>query len=130
VFWAQALSSFGLWIAYGVYQSRRSAKVRAWAQRFSPASRGLAAAGLFLTAALVMFGGLMAIITGKGLGPSGLAGWAWLLVVCVGLVFVHIQTLAMALLVVSAQEAVTRERRDASETSTRQGISSDEAPPS
>jgi hypothetical protein len=117
VFWAQALTSFGLWVAYGVFQARRAARVREWARAVSPALRGFWAAGLFLGGAALMLMGLLGIAAGKGISPSGLQAWAWLALSGVGLAFVHAQTLAMALLVVSAQEAVTRERAAASETS-------------
>jgi hypothetical protein len=95
----------------------------------SAAWRGLFAAGLFLLGAAVMLGGLLAVSSGKGLSPAGIAFWAWGLLTLVGLVFVHAQTLALALLVISAQEAVTRERAAASETSEPKGILPDEAPP-
>ena len=127
MFWAQALLSFGLWVAYGVVQARRASRIRAWARQVSPALRGLWAAGLFLGGAGVMFGSLFSLAARNGITPLGIAGWGWIVLSLAGLVFVHAQTLAMALLVVSAQEAVTQGRAPASENSELQGIPSDEA---
>ena len=115
MFWAQALVSFGLWVAYGVVQARRASRIRQWARQVSPALRGLWAAGLFLGGAGIMLGALFSLAARNGITPQGIAIWGWAVLSLAGLAFVHAQTLAMALLVVSAQEAVTRERVAASE---------------
>lgn len=128
MFWAQALVSFGLWVAYGIVQARRASQIRLWAKQVSPTLRGLWAAGLFLGGAGIMFGALFSLAARKGITNQGIAMWGWAMLSLAGLVFVHAQTLAMALLVVSAQEAVTQGRASASENTELQGISSDEAP--
>lgn len=64
-----------------------------------------------------MFGGLMLVAANRGLTPKGFELWAWIALTLTGIVFVRLQTLATALLVVSAQHAVTQDRAAASEKS-------------
>lgn len=130
MFWAQALLSFGLWVVYGVVQARRAARIRAWAKGVSPTLRGLWAAGLFLGGAGLMLGALLSMAARNGISPQGIAPWAWILLSLAGVAFVHAQTLAMALLLASAQPTVTSERAAASERTELKGTPPDEASPS
>jgi hypothetical protein len=128
VFWP-ALACFLLWIAYGVYQSRRSDLIR---QKMSGLSRG-GRAGL---GAALMIGGAVALVGGGvlleqigALTKSGITPIGWLLVAIVGLGFVHAQTIAFAMLVSLAYDAVTNPPRSPSDQQHDKGTNHDEASP-
>jgi hypothetical protein len=86
------------------------------------------AAGLFLLPSGALLGMLALIASANGLSRDGFALWAWSAIALGGLGYVHAQTLATALLVSLAHEAVTRDRAQPSETQNPTGSTSDEAP--
>lgn len=110
----QGATCFLLWIGYGFMQGRRSQFVRNWAQSTERTRRGLLAAALMLGSMLPVFVVLNLALQYNGFGKNGMSALVWLGVAVFGLVFVHGQTLATALLVTNAYEAVTAERLEAS----------------
>jgi len=104
------------WIAYGVLQSRRTLTIREWTRSVPRTRRGLMAAGLMLGSIAPVFVVLTLALQYGGFGNNGMTPLVWLGVGLFGLIFVHGQTLATALLVTMAHESVTAERL---ETSTR-----------
>lgn len=128
VIWFQTLSCFLLWVAYAVWQTRRAGTIRVWAFGIPRLKRGLLAAGLFVVPAAALLGLLLGMASARATTPAGLVAWAWATVAVAGLGYVHTQTLATALLVSLAHEAVTRDRAEPSEPLNHLGNTSDEAP--
>jgi len=118
VIWLQGGTCFILWIAYGVLQTRRSASIRQWAVSVSRSRRSLLAAALMIGSILPVFAVLTLALQFHGFGNNGMAIGVWLGVSFFGLLFVHGQTLATALLVTVAQESVTGTRVESSRTDT------------
>ena len=112
--WLQGALSFLVWIGYGVFQSRRSEKIRAQVGAIPRSTRGLLGAALFFVGAMVLLGGLFLVLRGGGFTASGMTAWAWLVVTVLGFAFVHAQTLGMAMLVSLVHENVTKARDSAS----------------
>jgi hypothetical protein len=113
---------FALWIAAGVVLALRRDLLREHARR-RRFRRPLAIA-LFVSGAGVMLAALWAVAGMNGLTPNGLNFAAMALLGFGGIVFVSLQTLGLAYLVVDMMEMVTTERRAASELKRN---SSDEA---
>lgn len=99
--------SFLIWIGYGFLQSRNSRKIREQVGRMSRAQRGILGAALYLVGAMVLIGGLGIVLERGGFTNSGLTPIAWIVVVLLGLAFVHAQTMATAMLVSLIQLNVT-----------------------
>ena len=99
--------AFALWIAYGIYQSRRSNAIRMQVMAIPRARRGVLGAALFVVGAMVLLGGLGLVLQRGGFTSGGLTPVAWLVVAILGLLFVHAQTMATALLVSLVQQGVT-----------------------
>ena len=97
-----------------MFQARRSGEVRVWAQGTARSKRGLLAAFWMLGSILPVFIILNVALQYNGFGKNGMTPVTWLGVSVFGLLFVHGQTLATALLVTSAHETVTAERLQAS----------------
>jgi hypothetical protein len=74
------------------------------------------AAGLLLGSILPIFVVLTLSLKYNGFGPQGMTPIVWALTAALGLLFVHGQTLATALLVTSAHEAVTEAKQQTSST--------------
>lgn len=93
------LAMFVLWLAYGVWQWKRSS---AWLSRMETIPRGkkplLGMAYLFGGAA-VLLAGLYGVYQLGGFPKQGIAPWAWPICALCGLGFVHAQVTAGALLV-------------------------------
>ena len=126
--WLQGGTCFALWIAYGVLQNRRGLAIKAWAEAIPRAKRGLMAAAIMLGAMVPIFIVLNLALQHGGFSNNGMAPVVWLSVAIFGLAFVHGQTLATALLVISAMESVTATRLEASRTQTIQENDQHEAP--
>jgi hypothetical protein len=107
VIWLQALICFGIWITYGVIQSRRSAQIRTQFTQMSRGARSRNGAFLMLGGGALLFGCLILCYVTGGLTPNGFKVWAWLLFAICGLAFVHAQTMAMAMLVSLMYDGVT-----------------------
>lgn len=112
--YGQALTLFALWIGYGVLQSRRRPQLRAWIARFPTSRRNVIASLCFLLAVVILFAGLLGTDAIGGFRNGVMALWAWPIIAVIGLAFVHLQTLGVAILVVSIQESVTQSRLAAS----------------
>jgi len=110
----QSAIAFLIWVAYGYYQSRRPEQVRRISERIKREYRGPVAALLLMAAVAALFLGLNLVVLAGGFKSDGLAIWAWVAVVAIGLMFVHLQTLALALIVSVVQESVTASRLSAS----------------
>jgi len=104
---AQGIGSFVLWILYGVYQARRSSAIRNRVGMVPRSTRGLAGAGLMLLGILVLFGAFVGIQAIGGFTRTGMTPLAWVLMTLAGLLFVHCQTMGMAMLVSVALEGAT-----------------------
>jgi hypothetical protein len=107
VIWLQGGIAFAVWIAYGVFQNRRSDAIRAQVDSIPRSRRGLLAAALFVVAAMVLLGGLGLVLQRGGFTPQGMTPLAWGIVTLLGLAFVHAQTMATAMLVTLIQGSVT-----------------------
>lgn len=127
MFWAQAILSFVIWVAYGIRFARRGAQVKAWALAKSPSKRGITAGGLFLLGMVALFGAMMAAAAAKAVRPDGIVLWAHLLITLAGLGLVHAQMLAMALLITAPQPTVTPDLASASASLESTGNLTDEA---
>lgn len=112
--WIQGAVLFVLWIAYGVFQSRRSQAIRKRIGSIPPRRRGLVGASLFVVGGMVLIGGLGIVLQQGGFTANGMTPLAWVVVGLLGLGFVHAQTLATAALVSLAQENVTNGRSTSS----------------
>ncbi len=114
--WLQGGLCFLIWLGYGVFQMRRAQEVRTWSVSIPRSKRGLLAAGLLVGSIIPIFAALTFSLKLNGFGPNGMKPIVWIAAALLGLLFVHGQTLATALLVTSAQESVTEARREASST--------------
>ena len=112
--WLQGGVSFLIWIAYGVIQNRRSETIRSWALTVPRQRRALLAAAFMIGSIAIMFAALTACLRLNGFTKDGMAAWVWLVVSAFGLLFVHGQTMATALLVATVQESVTSRPSDSS----------------
>lgn len=116
MFWLQALLCFALWIAYGIWQMRRSSGLRAKLERIPRTKRALLGVGLMLGGAGVLFFALVLGHAFGGFSGAGMSTLTWISVAVCGLAFVYAQTLSMAILVTLAYEgAVTSSQNQASE---------------
>jgi len=107
VIWFQALVCFGLWIGYGVLQARRSETIRAKVTSLSRNARATMGAVTMLLGAIVLFGILIGSQYLGGFTRDGMTPLTWLAIGAGGLLFVHAQTMAMAMLVSLVYESVT-----------------------
>ena len=99
MFWVQALTSFALWIGYGIYKARNSTALRLKLLDIPRGRRPLYGAGLMILGSAVLFGVLLLAFTLGGFTQNGMSALAWIAVAVAGLVFVHCQMLSMAMLV-------------------------------
>ncbi len=108
MFWFQGLVSFALWIGYGVFQSRRSEKIRVKLTAIPRGKRGLMGAITMILGASALFGTLLGTYALGGFGLNGMTILAWIAISIGGLFFVHSQTMSMAILVtLMAEPGVT-----------------------
>lgn len=105
--WFQALACFGLWIGYGVVQARRSESIRAKVNALPRGTRATLGAVLLVVGAAVLFGTLIGAQLLGGFTRDGMSPLTWLAIGAGGLLFVHAQTMAMAMLVSLVHESVT-----------------------
>lgn len=104
---AQGVGSFVVWILYGVTQARRSAAIRRSVERIPRGRRGLIGAASMLGGIAILFAGFLGIQAIGGLGRNAMTPLGWFLTTAVGLAFIHLQVLGMAMLVSIALEGVT-----------------------
>ncbi len=105
---AQGVGSFGMWILYGILQARRSAQIRVDVGRLSRAKRVGFGTAMLLGGVFLLFGGFIFVHSIGGFAKDAMTWYGWLLVSMIGLVFVHLQTLGMAMLVSLGFDSVTQ----------------------
>jgi hypothetical protein len=119
VIWLQGLPLFILWIGYGALQSRRSAKIRAELLRLPRVRRLSRSIAFFILSVAALFGGFLAIDAVHGMDDGMLRFHGWVIAGVVGLIFVHLQMMAFALLVTFVDDSVTAPSAPASTTKDR-----------
>lgn len=102
--WIQALVSFALWIAYGVVLARLAPSMRKTFSGQSRRRRTVLGPVLMVLGAVLLLVGIGGIGALRGLGPTGLKPWAWLVLTVIGLGFVHAQSVASLLMISLATE--------------------------
>ncbi|MBS1720602.1 MAG: hypothetical protein JST35_09170 [Armatimonadetes bacterium] len=94
------LISFAIWVAWGVWYSRRSLQIKA---KIDPMPKGakVAFGVLFMIGALmILFGGVFFAATRfQSTDPKTMSIIGWALATFAGLVFIHLQMLAVMMLV-------------------------------
>lgn len=103
----QGVVSFGIWILYGVFLSRRSLQLRQRVQRMSRTVRGIRGGMTMIGALVILLGGFTGISLAGWMTPKGFTPLGWLAATLFGLAFVHAQTMSMAMLVSLAVPDVT-----------------------
>lgn len=114
--WAQVLASFFLWIGYGVMLWRGNEGFRIKIEKIPRNRRAVLGSTLLVVGGIVLAGGLFAIQSMNGIEKGVLQGWAWAAITALGLVFVHADVMAAAMLVSVVQEDVTNAPRKPSDT--------------
>lgn len=104
--WVQGLTCLAVWLAYGVFQSRRSTALRTKLLSIPRSSRGLRGAALMLLGAAALMAALIIAHSLGGFTPNGMTPLTWIGIAVAGLVFVHGQTMAMAILVTLVTDGV------------------------
>lgn len=97
VFSLQAGALMLIWIGYGFILRKRFSKQSL--QIIDRKKRAAAGAGLFLLAALVLLGGLLAVQAARGVTEEGFEWWAFAAILAIGVVFVYLQVLAAAIMI-------------------------------
>lgn len=103
-----------LWIAYGALLWRRSEAIRSHAGKGSRTGRAVRAALMLFGGAALLLTCLVQLQNAGGFTRTGMTPFAWAAVTVAGLVFVHLQTMAAAILVLLVQEPVTTGARPTS----------------
>jgi protein-S-isoprenylcysteine O-methyltransferase Ste14 len=94
-----AIAAFIIWIAYGTWQWRRSARLYEKLAEMPTGQRSSRATLLLLGSAV----GLMAVFyVISRMSPGVIPVWGWVVIILAGLGFVHAQTLAAAMLISTA----------------------------
>lgn len=98
---------FVMWLAYGVVRWRQCIR---WKENPPPVDRAkipvIAIVWLFGSAA-VLLGGLYGLVQAGGFPKSGILPWAWVGSLALGVIFVHGQVTAAALLFSMGLDGVT-----------------------
>lgn len=100
---------FAVWLAYGVWQWRRSSEWLKRSQAVPAPKRPLRATLWLLGGAAGILGVLYAVFLGGGFPDKGIAPWAWPICLVAGVGFVHSQVTAAALLVSAAVTSAASE---------------------
>ena len=93
------LAMFVLWLAYGVWQWRRSASLLAHVNAVPRHRKPVLGLSYLVGGAIVLLAGLYGVYAMGGFPKQGVAAWAWPICALCVLVFVHSQVTAGALLV-------------------------------
>ncbi|MBL8060345.1 MAG: hypothetical protein JNK63_06475 [Chthonomonas sp.] len=101
--WLQATVCLFVWLAYGLFLRGRSDALRTRLQSLSRNQLILRGIGGFILSAVIMLAGLWGISAGGGLTIKGLNEWGWPTTALLGLIFVHIQVLSAAAMIVVIQ---------------------------
>jgi hypothetical protein len=88
---------FALWIAYGIYQWRNGPRLLAKLKLIEAGKRKLWGTLLLLGSALFLLGSLFGL-SNVSPAKNGLSFGQWAIVAVIGLIFVHGQTIACAML--------------------------------
>ena len=111
---------FALWIAYGLLQWRRGAELLHRMQSVSPKTRRVVGSLLLFGSAGLLLGALF-LMANNSESSTTLNVWQWIAVGLLGLLFVHAQTMAAAMLVSLAQFGVTQTSDPASSSRESKG---------
>jgi hypothetical protein len=111
--WAPATVVFLLWIAYGIYQWRNGPRLLAKLRQIKAASRRLWGTTLLVASAAFLLGSLYGL---SNVSPAkeGLTIGQWVAVAIIGLIFVHGQTMACAMLLSLGDLGVSNAQSSAS----------------
>lgn len=93
------LAMFLLWLAYGVWQWKRSSTWLHRMQAIPRTKKPLLGMAYLFGGAGILLAGLYGVYLMGGFPKQGIATWAWPICALCGLVFVHCQVTAGALLV-------------------------------
>ncbi len=102
----QGLTSFVCWLAYGAFMAKRLTLLRVAFRQRSRSGRALWAAALLVLSAAVL------LLTFAATGERGFVGGrmsptTWGVITAAGFAFVHLQSLAFAMVVSIVQDDVT-----------------------
>ena len=100
----QSFAAFGLWIAYGLWMRSQQDRLRIKLQSSSRRHRVLLGSAGFIVSMIVLLGGLAAISALGGTTKEGLKAWAWVAVVVVGSIFIHLQVLGAGAMITLIQD--------------------------
>lgn len=114
MFAVQVGIAFALWVCYGVYLRKHSDALRTKIGGYSRGMKVAFGSVGFLVSAAVMLGALVVISRNGGLHNGQLVIWAWLLMVVAGIIFVHLQVMAAASMIMMVLEGETRSPGQAS----------------
>lgn len=95
---AATLSLFVLWLVYGAFQWRNLTRWRVEPPTIPSERRPMIAMGWLFGSAAVLLAGLLGIFELGGFPRGGITIWAWVASLLLGVVFVHGQVTAAALL--------------------------------
>jgi len=104
--WVQGFTCFAIWMAYGYFRSQYSTQLRERLEQMPRQKKALGGAAYMVLGAAVMFAALVGSYAMGGFTIKGMSIPTWILVAASGLVFVHAQTMAMAMLVALMLEGV------------------------
>lgn len=91
-----AIVAFVVWVAYGVWQWKQTPKLFAKLDTIAPQKRKALATLLLFGSAIL----LMATIYGIAqASPRVIPAWGWVVILVVGTIFVHAQSLAAAMII-------------------------------
>jgi hypothetical protein len=110
VFWAQATTSFLIWIGLGAWMMRRSTDLRQHAFSMAKGRRALLATASFIGGPAVLFATLWGATVFHGFGASSMNPFVWLLITIAGVVCVGSIAIGFGYLVSLAMEAAAQER--------------------
>lgn len=96
MFWIQALTSFAVWIASGVFMGRLYSKRRPKFVKASRRKRTILAPLLMLGAPVMLLSGIFALYERHAIGPNGMTFDAWIWLTMCGGLFIQLQLLASA----------------------------------
>lgn len=102
--WLQATVCLFIWLTYGLYLRTKSNALRTRLQSLTRNQLILRGIGGFLLSAVIMLAGLWGISAGGGLSIKGLNEWSWPATALLGIVFVHIQVMSAAAMIVVVQK--------------------------
>ena len=108
MFWVQIAVSFLLWLCFGGFMARNSARLRVHSFGLAPKARAVRCAALLAASPFGIFVPLWIVWSAGGAKPDALEPWAWALVTLGGLACVATATIGLAYAVSLAMESARR----------------------